>query len=423
MTFPLRGRDGVFRPFLTRAVALKGDGDEVLHWFGTNTDISEQRFAQRALEEADRKKDEFLAILAHELRNPLAPIRTAVEVLQRQTPGATVTARMHDIISRQTGHLSRLVDDLMDVSRITLGKIELRREMVEARQLVLEAVEECRSQIDAERHALNVRIDEGLPRIWVDPTRWVQVMANLLGNAAKYTPPHGRIDLNVFEREAQLEFVVHDTGIGIEIGRLDRLFELFAQAEPAQEQSHGGLGIGLALVRGLVRLHGGEVRALSDGPGKGSTFVVSLPIQEEAVLRPPVSVSEFPSSATPKAKILVVDDNVDAVTTLSGLLQAAGHDVEMSYNGSSALTQASEATPQIVLLDVGLPDINGFEVARRMRSMLGSQVRIALVTGWGQPSDVSKGKEAGADMHFVKPVSGAILLSWIGQTIESLTRL
>lgn len=414
MTFPLRGADGVFRPFLTRAVPVKGEDGQVLQWFGTNTDISEQRLAQRALEEADRKKDEFLAVLAHELRNPLAPIRSGVEILQRQGSTEPTNKRIFDIIERQAGHLSRLVDDLMDVSRITLGRIELRREWVDVETIVQEAVEESRSDIEARGHAFGVRVAPAMPLLWADPTRCTQILANLLGNAAKYTPQGGHIDLNVFQHEGRVRFVVQDSGIGIDNGRLESLFELFAQAEPGQHQSHGGLGIGLALVRGLVRLHHGDVQAFSEGPGKGSIFVVSLPIGATTTdSKPQIPAGTLPQQTARREDVLVVDDNVDAATTLSGLLHAEGHRVRVCYSGESALTEAAQNLPDVVLLDVGLPDMNGFDVARRMRSMFGSRVRIALVTGWGQPADVHNAAKAGADIHFTKPVAGSVLLSWM----------
>ncbi len=411
-TFPLRGHDGSYRWFLSRAVPLRDAEGRVTCWFGTNTDVTEQREAQEALREADRRKDEFIATLAHELRNPLAPIRTAVELLgfagSEQGPDPETLAACRDVIDRQVRDLTRLVDDLLEVSRITRGKFELRREPVRLAAVVEHALEAARPLIDACRHALEVGLPEEEVWLMADATRLAQVLVNLLNNAARYTPAGGRIAVEAVVEEREVRVSVSDTGIGIPPEHLSGIFEMFSQVTPAVSRSGGGLGIGLALARGLVELHGGVITASSDGEGRGSRFTVRLPRAERprAAPHPP-----RPSHSRMQARrILVVDDNHDTADGLARILRLMGHEVQVAYDGPEALAMVERDAPDVVLLDIGLPTMSGYEVARRIRGRPGGRdLCLVAQTGWGQPQDKKRSAEAGFDHHLVKPVDSAVL--------------
>ena len=355
------------------------------------------------LREADRRKDEFLASLAHELRNPLAPIRTGVEILRmtKAEPGSQTVLPM---MERQLQHMTRLLDDLLDVSRISRGKITLHVERVDLHQIVQAAVEASRPLIEQMGHALTVSTPESPVPIDADPVRLAQVLSNLLNNAAKYTPSGGRITLKARSLDGYVEISVADNGIGIAGDSLESIFDLFTQVGNASSQAQGGLGIGLSLARGLVALHGGTIEARSDGPGRGSEFRVRLP----AHLARPVDTSPQARAAPVAArlKILVVDDNRDAAASLSMLLQLLGHDVRVAYDGEHAVQVASDFRPQMALLDLGMPNVSGYDACRRIRDQpWGRAMTVIAVTGWGQEEDRRKSEAAGFDNHLVKPVS------------------
>ncbi|MBA3886731.1 MAG: PAS domain S-box protein [Acidobacteria bacterium] len=407
MVFPLKGADEEFRPFLTRVNPLRDEEGRILYWFGTNTDISDIKRMEEALRDADRRKDEFLATLAHELRNPLAPVRNALQILKMPRVDAGTVERSRDMMERQVHHLVRLVDDLLDVSRVMRGKIELRRERVELATVVARAVETMQPLIDAQGHQLSVRLpSESLP-IDADPVRLAQVVGNLLTNAAKYTEAGGRIWLTA-ERSGDVAVLrVRDTGIGIDPAMLPRIFELFVQVDHASTKAQGGLGIGLTLVKNLVETHNGTVEARSEGLGLGSEFVVRLPTSAQVVDpdqggEPGQQVSQSPAASG--HRLLVVDDNQDGADSLATLLKLQGHEVRVAYSGMAALETTKTYTPDVVFMDIGMPGMDGYEVARRLRQTPGlERVVLAALTGWGQQEDRRRTADAGFDHHLVKP--------------------
>lgn len=370
------------------------------------------------LKEADRRKNEFLATLAHELRNPLAPIRNAVELLD-DSPQDSGAARMAQaMIRRQVGHMVHLIDDLLDVSRIAKGKLQLRREPVELAAIIESAVEESRPMIDAAKHRLTIVLPAERIVLDADATRLSQVFSNLLTNAAKYTDRGGEIRLCAEREDGEIVISIRDSGIGIEAGQLTRIFDMFSQAEPALARSQGGLGIGLSLVKTLVELHGGSIVAASDGPGRGSEFRVRLPVLVVAPQQTTASAAgEKKPEASPKQRLLVVDDNVDAAMSLSILLRRMGHDVCTAYDGLEAVQAAAAFRSDVVLLDIGLPKMNGYEAAREIRRQPGGDcVTLIALTGWGQEEDKRRAVEAGFDHHITKPVDVRAL----GQLLQSV---
>jgi signal transduction histidine kinase/ActR/RegA family two-component response regulator len=374
--------------------------------------LNRERAQARLLEEQDRRKDEFLATLAHELRNPLAPIRTGLHFLRLGGTGEQA-ARTHEMMERQLRHLVRMVDDLLDISRITLGKVELKKERVDFRGVLGSALETTRPLIEAANHELAVKLPADALPLDADPTRLAQIFANLLNNAAKYTRPGGRIQLAAEIDGATLVVRVSDTGIGIPEDMLTRVFDIFMQAGPSVDHSQGGLGIGLTLVRRLLEMHGGTVRAESGGPDKGATFVVTLPLAAQAELPAAVVNSAAPASAR---RILIVDDNADAADSLAMLLDLEGHSTRVENDGESALIAAAEFKPDTVFLDIGMPGMNGYETARRLREAHGDSMRIIALTGWGAEEDRRLAHEAGFDRHLVKPVDPTMLASTLTAT-------
>jgi len=358
----------------------------------------------QALKDADRRKDEFLAVLAHELRNPLAPVRNAIEIL-RATPAPTPQLQWtQDVIDRQVRQLSRLVDDLLDVSRITSGKIELRKERVELGDAVRIALESSRPLIERGGHELSVQLPSEPIRLEADLARLAQVLSNLLNNAAKYTRPGGHIWVSAERLGSSAAIRVRDNGIGITPTMLTRIFEMFTQLPGSGVHSQGGLGIGLTLVRRLVELHGGSVEARSEGIGKGSEFVVTLPlagVESANDVQPATPGAE--RDARPR-RILVVDDNRDAADSLCMLLKSRGHQIRVAYDGLEAVGAAVAFRPDVVLLDIGLPKLSGYEAARRIREAGGADALLVAVTGWGQDEDRRRAREAGFDHHLTKPV-------------------
>jgi PAS domain S-box-containing protein len=368
-------------------------------------DISARRHAEIALRDADRRKDEFIAVLAHELRNPLAPIRQAA--LISKAPAATEAQKRwsHDVIERQVQYMSLLLDDLLDISRVTRGTLVLRMQPTELISVVNQAIETARPVIDAKRHVLSIDLPHQPVRITADPLRMAQVLSNLLTNAAKYTDPEGHIRLSAACESEQLVIRVIDSGVGINPDNLPRLFEMFSQLHPTMDRSEGGLGIGLALARGLVELHGGKIEARSAGLGHGSEFVLQLPLRmlpDSRVARPDVAAK---SSKIGRRRVLVADDNRDSAETLAMLLRVEGHEVMIAHDGSAALAAFGGFAPDIVLLDIGMPGPNGYEVARQIRqSRAGAGTTLIAITGWGQESDKERAFAAGFDHHLTKPV-------------------
>jgi signal transduction histidine kinase/ActR/RegA family two-component response regulator len=354
------------------------------------------------LRRANQAKDEFLAVLGHELRNPLAPVRNALEVLRISGATDPQTLRMHEIMGRQVKHLARLVDDLLDVSRITRGRVELRRETTELATLVAGAAEGLRTFFEERGHRLEVSLPESPVVLNVDPLRMEQVLANLLSNAAKYTPQGGTISLSVEREGSEAVVRVKDNGIGIPPEMIERVFELFAQADRLPDTVHQGLGIGLTLVRRLVELHEGRVVARSPGRGQGSEFEVRLPSSVVSIERrraDPAAAGQRPR------RILVVDDNEDSAESLAVMLRLAGHDVSTAHDGPSALESAQARAPEVILLDIGLPGMSGYDVARTLREQDGALKPLLIaLTGYGQVEDRRRAQEAGFDLHFVKPL-------------------
>jgi PAS domain S-box-containing protein len=417
MVFPLKGADGVFRPFLTRAMPVKDEAGRVVRWLGTNTDVTEQRALEEALKEADRRKDEFLATLAHELRNPLAPIRNGLQILKMAGADAGAAEKARTMMDRQLAQMVRLIDDLLDVSRISRGKIELKRKYVDLAAVVQTAVETSRPLIDAAGHELVVSLPSSPVVVDADATRLAQIFANLLNNAAKFTDRGGRIELTLKSQGDDAVVLVNDSGEGIPPAMLSRVFEMFTQVDRTLERPHGGLGIGLTLVKSLVEMHGGSVEARSAGPGQGSEFEVRLPAVPDAypVGDSAIDEPEPPRPPTPR-RILIADDNADSAASLAEMLRLMGHHVRTASDGQEAIDAADSFRPEIVLLDIGMPKLNGYDACRRLRerSWVKNAVVVAL-TGWGQDDDRRRSKEAGFDRHLVKPVAARTLTKFLAE--------
>ena len=361
--------------------------------------------AENALRHSDRRKDEFLAMLAHELRNPLAPIRTAVDLLPRLIgPGDARTNATLAVVNRQVMQLVRLVDDLLDVSRITQGRIEIKQATIELAGIIGQALESVQSQMEGKSHTVNCMAE---PNIYVqgDSARLVQCVSNILVNAAKYTDAGGTINVRLNGDENRAIISVTDTGIGVPAELLPRVFELFVQDTRSLDRSQGGLGIGLSVVRKLVEMHGGEVAASSAGPGQGSTFTITLP---RVPTPAPVEGSAELTALSAALKILIVDDNQEAADTLAMLLSYEGHNVQSVYDPQAAIAWTVQFRPQLILLDIGLPGMDGYEVARQLRAA-GVDARLVALTGYGQQEDIRRAMAAGFDAHLIKPVELAKL--------------
>jgi PAS domain S-box-containing protein len=364
----------------------------------------------RELREKDRLKDEFLAMLAHELRNPLAAVRNALYVMKDPKAVEALIPQVRAIADRQVDHMARLLDDLLDVARVSRGRIELRKEPLEAAAVVHLAVEAVRPLIEARRHELTVSLPAEPVWLEADPTRLEQILNNLLNNAAKYTDPGGRIHLSVENDAGDVAFRVRDTGVGIAADMLPHIFDVFVQAEQHLDRSHGGVGIGLTLVKKLVELHGGSVAARSGGVGLGSEFVVHLPTRPPSAEPEEISSNHERTVRPPSRRVLVVDDNRDAADSLVILLRLAGQDVRVAYDGRSALAEASHFRPEVIFLDLGMPGMNGYEVARLLREEPELKgVFLVALTGWGHEDDRRRSLQAGFDHHLVKPVEGKTL--------------
>ena len=414
----LAAKDGSVRPIEDSAAPIKDDDTGtvrgvvlVFHDVSVNRAAEQERERlYHELREADKRKDEFLAMLAHELRNPLAAIGNAVSLSTLSGLQEHIDWSM-EVISRQIRHLTRLIDDLLDVSRITRGKIELRRRVLDATPILESAIETVRPLIEGREHVLELDIDRG--NLWVDadPTRLEQVVVNLLNNAAKYSEDRGRIWLAAAREGDEIIITLRDSGMGIAPGKLPAMFELFAQGDRSLARSDGGLGIGLTVVKKLVMLHGGSVTAKSEGPGKGCEFKVRLPAAGRPAGAEPAPEAPVVPPARRSSRILVVDDNVDMAKGMARLLKLLGHEVWTAYNGNEAIKIAREHEPDFVLLDIGLPEMDGYEVARRLRQEENCRhAVIVAVSGYGQDEDVALGRAAGFDHHLVKPIDHDALL-------------
>ena len=413
--YRLHHHTGEYRWVLGRALPVRDEAGGIIRWMGSCTDIHEQKLVQTALQQseetlrqADRRKDEFLAMLAHELRNPLAPISTAAELLRLSARDEKRVMQASAIITRQVRHMTELVDDLLDVSRVTRGLVTLDREIFDLRTAVRGAVEQVAPLIDGRRHTLSLR--SSATPLWVngDRTRLTQIVANLLNNAAKYTPPGGQITLDVRATDDRVQVTVQDDGNGIDGKLLPHVFALFTQAERTPDRAQGGLGIGLALVKSLTTLHGGHITAHSAGPGRGSTFILSLPATGAPANEAQCNVRGHPSADAP-LHLAVVDDNVDAAQSLASLLEAHGHRVSTFHCAESALQ--ADVCADGYILDIGLPGMTGYELAHRLRNGAGRSALIVALSGYGQPQDRALSREAGFDAHFVKPLDPVPLLA------------
>jgi signal transduction histidine kinase len=410
-------KDGLNAKTLERAIryammqrrheaALQRSHDELERAVAARTE--ELACANRALQEADRRKNEFLAVLAHELRNPLAPLRAATEVMKRSSPPDAQSRTLYDIVGRQTEHMRRLVDDLLDVSRIATGKIKLSPERVSVAEAVATAVEAASPLIEDKGHRLEVSLPEEPLHVHADKLRLAQVITNVLLNAAKYTDPGGEIRLEVSSGGPQVVLRISDTGVGIPPEMLARVFEPFVQLEGALDRAEGGLGVGLALVKTLTELHGGHVEAHSAGKGQGSVFTLTWPALEPAPLplEAPPSVESRPRSL----RVLVADDNTDAAETLRLLLELSGHEVRTAQDGLTAITVAEQFRPSLALVDIGMPVLNGYDTCRQIRGHAwGRKLVLVALTGWGTEDDRKRAFAAGFDHHMVKPIDFAAL--------------
>jgi PAS domain S-box-containing protein len=402
----IRGIDGEYHHVLARWVPVRDTNGAIVSWAGINLDISDIKEAEAALREADRRKDEFLSLLAHELRNPLAPIRSSLEAMNLRGFRDDVQRHTHDVISRQVASLVRMVDDLLDVARITHGKLSLQIESVEVARVIEEAIETARPYIEEMGHSLDVFAPTEPVVINADPVRLTQVIGNLLSNSAKYTPSGGRIELRATVSDDGVEIAVTDNGVGIAPDLQQSVFELFSQHHVrGGVGSASGLGIGLALVRDLMDMHGGSVRAHSDGVGRGSTFTIALPASAIAA-RPRGARPARPAhNEIARRRVLVVDDNVDAAESMAALLHLLGHEAQIANDGLAAVERTQRFEPDLILMDLGMPGMDGMQATMRIRALpLRNQPTIAAVTGWNQEASRTEARNAGIDLHVVKPI-------------------
>jgi PAS domain S-box-containing protein len=414
--FRLRHRSGQYRWVLARALPIRDEGGAIVRWMGSATDIHDQKQTQEALRLADRRKDEFLAMLAHELRNPLAPISAGADLLRLTRVDEARVRQISELISRQVKHMTSLVDDLMDVSRVTRGLITLDNAMLDARHIVTDAVEQVRPLIDTRGHQLAVHTPPESAFVMGDQKRLIQVITNVLNNAAKYTPQGGCIVLKMEASPGEVVISVADNGIGMGPDMVGRVFELFTQAERTSDRSQGGLGIGLALVNSLVELHHGTVTAASAGAGQGSEFTIRLPRVALPAAAAELAGDGPLAPAGAALRVMVVDDNTDAAMMLGMFLESAGHQVSIEHNARRALQSAQREQPDVFMLDIGLPDMDGNELARLLRAQPGGERAVLIaITGYGQEQDRQQTAAAGFDHHYVKPVDAEQLLTLLAR--------
>jgi PAS domain S-box-containing protein len=400
-----RGVDGKWHPILARGVPVKNDHGEILAWAGINLNISRLKQVEDELREADRRKDEFLAILAHELRNPLAPIRTGLQILRLAENNPAAAEQARTLMERQLQQMVRLIDELLDLSRISRGKIELRKERVDLAAILQSAIETSRPLIETAHHVLTVNLPSEPVFVEADLTRLAQVFANLLNNAAKYTDKGGHIQLSATRSETEVIVSIKDNGLGIPVEMLSQVFEMFTQVDRSLEKARGGLGIGLSVAKRLVEMHAGKIEAISNGHGAGSEFIVRLPLFVSYNQKSPDLEKKEHITMANQHRILVADDNEDSATAMAVMLKLLGNEVRTANDGLEALQVAEEFRPELILLDIGMPGKNGYDVCRHIRQQpWGSQVIISALTGWGQDEDKRRSQEAGFDHHLVKPV-------------------
>jgi signal transduction histidine kinase len=423
---PIRGRHAIaerpdgerrwFEPYPTPLFDAAGRLSGAINML---LDITERKRAEEALQEADRRKDEFLALLSHELRNPLAPIRTGLELIRISGDTPQSVRRVRAMMERQVNQMVRLIDDLLDVSRIASGKIVLQRAPTLVSELVQSAIEAHRTAIEAANIDLIVEVPAEPFVIDVDSTRFVQVLSNVVHNASKFTPAHGQIRIGVEPRGGnevpQVAITISDTGVGISHDLLPRVFELFVQAESATERTNGGLGIGLALARRLIEMHGGAIAAHSDGAGTGTALVITMPICQADATRPSSSRIDVSHVV---GRVVIIDDNRDAAHTMSMLVEQLGGSARIAHDAASGLAAVEEFQPDIVFLDIGLPGMDGYETCRRVRRQPSTRhIVIVAVTGWGQSQDKQRALDAGFDTHLTKPVDSAALASILARGV------
>ena len=408
--------DGSLGWTYSKAVPIIGADGEIVEWIGAAADITSRKTAEEQLKEANRRKDEFLAMLSHELRNPLAPISAAAQLLQVGRLNEVRLQQITEIIARQVKHMTSLVDDLLDVARVTGGLVTLAFEPVDIKRVIADAMEQAGPLIESHRHQVSLHLPPESAVVSGDAKRLVQVVSNLLNNAAKYTPEGGVISLQMHVRDEQVTVLVSDNGIGMSAEFLDHVFDMFSQAQRTADRAQGGLGIGLALVKSLVELHHGSITAKSQGRGCGSEFTVQLPRHSDVETRRHPSNDGAMNSPPAGLKVMVVDDNADAADMLAMFLDTAGHEVSVEYSSRSALERARVEHPQVFLVDIGLPDMDGNDLARQLRSIpeLVSSCLIA-VTGYGQEQDRQSTTDSGFDYHFVKPVDMTKLTSLLSE--------
>jgi len=404
----LRRADGQYRWFRIMVTPIRDSEGRVRKWVGSGTDVHETRELLEALRRADQRKDEFLAVLAHELRNPLAPLRNGLELMRIANGDSAASGGARAMMERQVGHLVRLIDDLLDTSRIASGKLELRRMPMDVVEAVKVALETSRPLLASARHEVKVRVPDQPLIVEGDPVRLAQVFSNLLNNAARYTGACGQVSIEARSDGNAILVAVEDDGRGIPAEMLERVFEPFMQVDSGATRMHGGLGLGLALARRLVELHGGSIHAESAGAGQGSRFVVRLSAAPGALVTSPAAPD--PQDRVEGLHTLVVDDNDDAARSLAMLLRTMNHDVQVANDGESALQMASAWHPDLVILDIGMPGMDGYEVARRLRAQPAlSQLTLIALSGYGQEADRRRSREAGIDAHVVKPLEPAAL--------------
>ena len=420
--YRLRHQSGDYRWVLTRARPVHDAQGAIARWLGTCTDIHEQKAAQESLQQANRLKDEFLAMLAHELRNPLAPIASAADLLSRRALDAAGVLQLSEVISRQARHMTHLLDDLLDVSRVTRGLVTLEKKPVDLASIITDAVEQVGPLLESRAHRLVLQLDPRPAQVSGDRMRLVQVLGNVLNNAIKYTPNGGSIALQTVVNDGQLKICVRDNGVGMSGDLLKVAFELFTQGERTSDRTQGGLGIGLALVRSLVGLHGGTVSVRSPGVGQGSELTIMLPCVAQVGV--PIGPVAHEGGATPDGqslRILVVDDNIDAAQLLGMFVELLGHQVFVQFHPADALECARQVLPHICLLDIGLPDMDGYTLARQLRQLPGMQDTVmAAVTGYSQRKDKQAAFAAGFNAHFAKPVDARQLEFWLAGVMAQM---
>ena len=414
---------GTLRWLASKGEVIRDPHGQPLRMLGVNYDITARKQSEEALREADRRKDKFLATLAHELRNPLAPIRNALQVMRLAPHDAAMIDQARVMMERQLSQMVRLIDDLLDVSRISTGKLELRKERVLLRDIVNNAVDTARPVIETARHHLHITLPDEPVYLDADPVRLAQVFSNLLNNAAKYTDPSGHIWLEASCSGELLQVSVRDTGMGIPSEALSSVFEMFTQLDPSLSKSQGGLGIGLMLVKQLLDLHGGTIEARSDGVGKGAEFIVRIPTAEPPPMVSASRADERLDPATRRCRVLIADDNVDAAESMGMMLEMLGNEVRTVYDGMQAFKLAGEFEPDLVLLDIGMPLMNGYETARHIREQpWGKDIYLVAITGWGQEGDKRQAAQAGFDRHFTKPVLPSDVIELIAEVRGGVPR-